>query len=87
MPGHETDPILMTSFDDTNADPWDGVTFNAPTRLGCGGPPFGTAAGERVQHPVRRRAVNSPDVVLEDCTISDISTGAAITASTTRTRS
>lgn len=75
--GTMAEPILMTSFDDTNADTWDGVTFNGTNASGLlrwttvryGGGVNAFAVRSNVS------AVNSPDVVLEDCTISDISTG------------
>lgn len=74
--GTEADPILMTSFDDTNADPWDGVTFNGANASGLLRWTTVRHGGGVNAFAIRSNvcAANCPDVTLEDCTISDIST-------------
>ncbi|MFI4854867.1 MAG: right-handed parallel beta-helix repeat-containing protein [Phycisphaerales bacterium JB065] len=75
--GTASDPIVMTSFDDTDATIWDGLTFNGANASGLlrwteirrGGGSNAFAIRSNVT------AANSPDIVMEDCTVSDIDSG------------
>ena len=72
--GTPANPIVMTSFDDTNATNWDGVSFNGANasglmqwttvRRGGAGNVFGVRSNIS--------AVNAQDIILENCAISDI---------------
>lgn len=77
--GTSSQPIVMTSFDDTGSTVWDGVSFNGGNasgllrwtsiRRGGGGNAFAIRSN--------LSAVNCPDVVLEDCEVSDIAVAGA----------